>query len=342
MIFDDVGSYPLPVGVRRKWVEEALSRNLDDERLRSVVEDAFRQKVRAGVELPNYPQFQNMISQFLDPIMDSSRWEAPMLIKEGEAKIPEIELLEGVARECEERGEKLKLRICVTGPIELYYYKFGASLYMDVLLNIAESLNRFVKWSVERAESLNMEVKAVSLDEPSLGINPRIREEGIVDALEAASKFARLRKIDVQIHLHSPLLYKHVLDVEGISVIGVESAADPSSLNLIDKRDLERYDKFLRVGIARTDILNMAAEYNERHDTNVFKDPDGIAKVINLYNSPEEVKARLEKAYSVFNDRIKYVGPDCGLGTFPSQEAAFLLLKNTADGVRRFRAELKD
>lgn len=337
MIFDDVGSYPLPAGVSRKWVEESLAKNPDDERLRKVVEDAFRQKIKAGVELPNYPQFQNMISQFLTPIMDNSRWETPMLMREGEAKIPEVELLAGVAAEL---GKRLKLRLCVTGPIELYYYKFGASLYMDVLLNIAESLNRFIKWGVERAAALNMEVKAVSLDEPSLGLNPKIREEGISEALEAASKFAHSHKIDVQLHLHSPLFYKHVLSIEGVSVIGVESAANPSYLDLIDRRDLERHDKFLRVGVARTDILNMAAEYNEQHDTNVFKEPDGLTKVVDLYNSPEEVKARLKKAHSVFGDIIKYVGPDCGLGTFPSQEVAFLLLKNTAKGLKLFRDEL--
>jgi 5-methyltetrahydropteroyltriglutamate--homocysteine methyltransferase len=40
------------------------------------------QKLNAGVDVPNYPQIQNMIAQFIVPIMDDDRTEAPLLIKE--------------------------------------------------------------------------------------------------------------------------------------------------------------------------------------------------------------------------------------------------------------------
>ena len=43
-----------------------------------------------------------------------------------------------------------------------------------------------------------------------------------------------------------------------------------------------------------------------------------------------------EKAYSIFGDRIKYVGLDCGLGPFPGQELAYMVLKNTSEGIRDF------
>lgn len=51
------------------------------------------------------------------------------------------------------------------------------------------------------------------------------------------------------------------------------------------------------------------------------------------FDNPEE------KAYSIFGDRIKYVGPDCGLGSFPSQELAYMVLKNTAEGIKDFYSE---
>jgi len=142
--------------------------------------------------------------------------------------------------------------------------------------------------------------------------------------------------VDTQIHLHSPIFYETVCEVNGINVIGLESAANPPLLSLIDKKQLEEHDKFLRIGVSRTDILSMAAEYDEIHGTNAFKDKGVLERVVNEYNSPEKVKKRLEKAYSVFGDRIRYVGPDCGLGPFPSQELAYLVLKNTSAGIKDF------
>jgi len=52
--------------------------------------------------------------------------------------------------------------------------------------------------------------------------------------------------------------------------------------------------------------------------------------------TPEIVEKRLEKAYSLFGDRIKYAGPDCGLGSWPTQEMAFRLLNNTGIGIKEF------
>ncbi|MCK4475134.1 MAG: methionine synthase [Methanophagales archaeon] len=344
-IFDDIGSYPLPEGTTKEWLKEAFAKiEIEIEptsyknKLYETIKDAMWQKINAGVEVPNYPQFQNMISQFLEPIMDDERTEAPLLIREEEAKMVEMDALEEMAEEyMEKKGEKLKLRICVTGPIELYYNQFPPPVYIDVLSNLAKSVGRFIKHAIEEAKgNRNYEVKCASIDEPSMGLDPRIEEEGIITALELASEYAFRKGIDTQIHLHSPIFYDTVCQVEGISVIGLESAANPSLLTLIDKKQLDKYDKFLRIGVSRTDILSMAAEYDEIHHTNAFKDKGVLDTVVNEYNSPGKVKKRLEKAYSIFGERIKYVGPDCGLGPFPNQELAYLVLKNTSAGIKDF------
>ncbi|RJS82418.1 methionine synthase [Methanophagales archaeon] len=338
-LFDDIGSYPLPEGTTKDWVEAAFA-DIHSHRnaLYGIITEAMRQKLNAGVEIPTYPQFQNMISQFNDPILDTERTEAPLLIKEEEARIIELYALEQMAAEYrEEKGEKLKLRICVTGPIELYYKQFPPPVYIDVLSNIAKSVGRYIKHAVENAK--NYEVKCASLDEPSMGLDPRIEEEGVITALGLASQYAAQKGVDIQIHLHSPIFYDTVCQVEGINVIGVESAANPSLLALIDKTQLEKYDKYLRIGVSRTDIFSMAAEYNETHHTNAFKDKGALETIINDYNSPEQVKKRLANAYSIFGDRIGYVGPDCGLGAFTTQELAYLLLKNTAEGLKYFYAD---
>ena len=352
-IFDDVGSYPLPEGTTKEWVTETFAklavepeREIEFEpepdsyknRLYEIIRDAMWQKLNAGVDVPNYPQFQNMIAQFIVPILDDDRTEAPLLIKEEEAKIVEMDALEQMAMAYrEKRGEKLKLRICVTGPIELYYNQFPPPVYIDVLSNLAKSVGRFVKHTIEEARgNQNYEVQCATIDEPSIGLDPRIEEEGIITALELASEYAFQKGVDTQIHLHSPLFYETVCEVNGINVIGLESAANPSLLSLIDKKQLEEHDKFLRIGVSRTDILSMAAEYDEIHGTSAFKDKGVLETVVNEYNSPEKVKKRLEKAYSFFGERIKYAGPDCGLGPFPNQELAYLVLKNTDAVIKGF------
>lgn len=343
-IYDDIGSYPLPDGLNKAWIKQAFA-DLESSKTKiyDILQDALWQKLNAGVEVPTYPQFQDMITQFSEPIMNEDRTEAPLLIKEAEAKIHELDAVEAPAVEYKkQKGEKLKLRICVTGPIELYYKLFPPPVYTDVLSNIANSVGRFIKLAIEEARgNRNYDVVCASIDEPSMGLDPRIEEEGITTALELASEYAYRAGVDTQIHLHSPIFYETVCQVKGLKVIGVEYAAQPALLALIDKKQLDNYDKFLRIGVARTDILSMAAEYNEKHHTNAFKDKGILKTVVTEYNSPDKITKRLEKAYSIFGERLKYVGPDCGLGPFPSQELAYMVLKNTAEGIKDFYSSNK-
>ena len=334
--YDDIGSYPLPAGVTKAEIKAAFAdQESHQDTLHEILRDALRQKLDAGVEIPTYPQFQDMITQFTEPLMDIARTEEPLLIKEEEARIYELAALGAVAAEFEaQHGRRMKLRICVSGPIELYYKLFQPPLYLDVVSNIATSIGRFVKRAID--ESRNFDVVCASLDEPSMGLDPRIEDNGVIEALELASASAHRAGIDTQIHLHSPIFYKIVCQVEGLKVIGMESASQPSLLEIVDKDLLEQYDKFLRIGIARTDIFSMAAEYDERYHTNAFKEAGILEAVIAEYNSPELLKKRLEKAYARFGDRITYVGPDCGLGAFPTQELAYTVLKNTAEGINAF------
>ena len=127
-----------------------------------------------------------------------------------------------------------------------------------------------------------------------------------------------------------------ICKVPSIGIIGVESAANPSYLDLVDREDLEEYDKFLRIGVARTDIFNMSATLNEKYGINVWKEPAKLEELITGMETPQAIEKRLEKAYKIFGEKIKYAGPDCGLGSWPSQDLAFRLLKNTGSGIKEF------
>ncbi len=334
--FDDIGSYPLPEGKNREWVNQALKSN--DRNLQRIIKNAMQQKIDAGVEVPTYPQFRDMNQMFLDIINDESASEEPLVVREERARIMELSVLEDVGAEYAKRiGKKLNVRVCVTGPIELYLKQFGATGYKDILNAFAKSTDRFISNAIAGTRQLN--VATVSIDEPSIGINPQImfRDSDIIEALTIASKTSGSKNIDTEIHLHSPLYYKLICGVPSIGIIGVESAANPSYLGLIDKKDMEDSDKFLRTGIARTDIFGMAAVLNEKYATNVWKEPEKLQEITTSMETPDVITKRLEKAYAIFGDRIKYAGPDCGLGSWPSQELAFSLLRNTASGIKEFR-----
>jgi 5-methyltetrahydropteroyltriglutamate--homocysteine methyltransferase len=297
----------------------------------------MNQKIDAGVDLSTYPQFQDMNNQFLGIINNASVSEEPMLVRRESARIIELGIIEDVGKEYfEKTGNILNIKVCITGPIELYTKLFGGTTYHDALNVLAINVNRFIDLSIKRAK--NFKIATISIDEPSIGINPQIMfsDDEIIYALEKASQRAWTHKIDTEIHLHSPLHYGLICKTRSIDTIGVEAAANPSYLDLIDKQDLEDYDKFLRVGVARTDIFGMAATLNEKYGTNIWKEPSRLEEIITDIETPNIIEQRLKNCYNIFGDRIKYAGPDCGLGAWPTQELAFRLLKNTRIGIKNF------
>jgi len=336
ILFDDIGSFPLPEGINREWVEQAKKNN--DPKFPDILKNAMRQKIDAGVDVPTYPQFRDMNQMFLDIINDEPSQEEPLIVRKDRARIMELSAIEEVGDEYTKKtGEKLNIRLCITGPIELYLKQFGGTAYKDVLNAFSISIDRFISNSIENAKKFRISV--ISIDEPSIGINPQImfNDGDMIEALAIATKTSGFNKIDTEIHLHSPLYYKLICRVPSISIIGVESAANPSYLDLIDKKDLEDYDKFLRIGVARTDIFGMAAVLNEKYNTNVWKEPTKLDEITTQMETPQIIAKRLRTAYSIFGERIKYAGPDCGLGSWPSQELASNLLKNTGTGIKEFR-----
>jgi len=108
-------------------------------------------------------------------------------------------------------------------------------------------------------------------------------------------------------------------------VLTCEYASDHS--NIIPKKDLEQYDKFIRVGITRTNINSIMAEkldagtpYDE------LKTYEGI---MSLIDSKEFIKKNLLFALKHYEDRVKFIGPDCGLKGWNPPQVAYELLRRT-------------
>ena len=316
IFFDDVGSYPLPRGISLK--------NLSANQYLDLVRSTLAKKTAAGVEVPTYPQFRDMIRMFMDPIEDMELAESPYLIRQENAEICELKaLLPGQ-----------QVRVCVTGPLELYISAFGATNYKDILYNIAESVARFLENARDQGRMC-----VASLDEPSLGISSQIvfQEDEIIEALKIASE--PCKGMDCEVHLHSPLQAELCARVPGISIVGIESAAHPDYLRLVDRTILEDNDTYLRAGIARTDILSMSASLNERLAVNLWNDMPRLENEILKMESSHVMQKRLEEAHVLFGERLRAVGPDCGLGSWPNQDIAGRILTNCAAAVKSFRRD---
>jgi len=336
VLVDDVGSFPFPIHANKQAFDDAyvLARKAifdgkeiaKDEFLVKnfcqIVIDSFRKKCRTGLDVVNYPQHYDMHKQFIESIhkaMDNGTYVA----NEKEAIIPEVYLINQEAKNFyEEFGRRIALRVCVTGPMELYLKEIGTTPYKDVLLMFAETVRRFANNAVLNSKWIKTEV--VSVDEPSFGFQDvSIDRDTVLDVLDKALDFHCATR---QIHLHSVSRIADVLDAENIDVISFEYASSPKNLERISKEMLDKADKQVRIGISRTDIDSILAEHHDR----------GVARPAaeDIVESETTIRRRFEVAKERLGDRMAYTGPDCGLGSWPTPEAAQTLLKRTVDAVK--------
>ncbi len=332
MIIDDIGSFPLPKEVKREDFILAYPAALEeyaetgelgeDTLLYRAVASSLKFKIESGIDVVNYPQHYDMHRQFLEPI--EKYQTEPFLVDDKYAVIPELYVIEKEAEKYfESSGERLKLKVCATGAIELYTKtSFGYHVYDEILLNLAKSVNSFLKNSM--IDTKHVKTSVVAIDEPSLGFIDllNVEDEGLIKALDESVKSL---DATVQIHLHTPKASKLPFETENIQVLTGEFAGNPKNMDYISKKELDAHDKFIRAGITRTDVDHIFAAHF---------DSEVKPKDVDLVDSIDSIKKIYNKAKERFGDRMTFVGPDCGMGSWPSQEVAHLLLKRTVEAVK--------
>ncbi|MBY8982118.1 MAG: hypothetical protein KGD57_04155 [Candidatus Lokiarchaeota archaeon] len=344
-LFDDVGSFPLPEYIDKEtfnqfyWTAyKAIINKTDIFNHRGIqnyfitpILNSFKFKLKAGVEIINYPQHMDMYSQFLNPI---SEYEVqPNLIDPNKAYIPEIIVIKEFAKEYYEKEEKkLNIKICITGPIDLYIKKHDFTIYKDLALNLSYSINHFIKNSIINTKYI--ETSIIAIDEPSFGFVDivNITDEDMIDIFDKCFDGIN-SNIDTQIHLHSLKKAYVPLQSGKINVLTCEYASDKS--NKISRKDLENYDKFIRVGITRTNIDGIVGETIDKGvNWDEIKTIEGTIKLI---DSKKRIKKNLQDALDHYGERLKYIGPDCGLSGWGPPEVAYELLKRTCDAINEMK-----
>lgn len=335
-LVDDVGSFPLPATLSRETFDKAycLARETiangrdpgqDPFLLKNfctVTLDAFRKKCAAGLDVVNYPQQYDGMRQVSD-VIHLAMAKGTFVVDENQAILPEVHLISEEAKAlAEETGQKVLLRVSLFGPMEQYLKEIGTVAYRDVLDGFAETIRRFAKNSVLDLKYIKTAV--VSIDEPSFGFTNIAAGSDVLGAvLEKAFNFQGAVR---QIHLHSSLRLPDLLGVKNIDVVSFEYAASPKNIEGVSRRMLDAADKQIRVGVSRTDVDSIVAEL---HD-------EGVAKptAAQIVESEDVIRKRFAAAKAKYGDRMTFTGPDCGLGSWPSEEAAQLLLERTVKAVR--------
>jgi 5-methyltetrahydropteroyltriglutamate--homocysteine methyltransferase len=333
---DDIGSFPLPAGIRRDDYAKAYVAARDmiikgqdpysdpfvEKTFCQTVVDSFRQKLAAGLDVTNYPQHFDGMRQVGDAV-DAAMEQGSFIVDSKNAVLPEIYILNHAAKQLsEEYGKKILLRVSIFGPIEMYLSKIGATAYPEELNGFAETINRFAKNSILNGKYI--ETKAISIDEPSLGHSPfTCTPELIQEALEKAYSFQGPIR---QIHLHFASGIHDLLSVKGLDVLSFEYAASPKNIDAVDKSTLEKADKQIRVGVARTDIDAIWAELYEKGITKPTSE-----QVVEPF---DVIQKRFRFAKEKYGERMTFTGPDCGMGSWPTQEASALLLKRVVEAVK--------
>ena len=353
----DVGSMPFPGDF--KIYLEGLSRFREGRKTvesdffeRSTVK-VFLDKLKAGLTIPNYPQFRDMNEMFLEAfeglvkVGETYVMESPR-VKSGFAAIPEVQVLRKHGRELAELSgrDKVRLKVCITGPYTLinFFYEKDA----EALLTLGRLLAEIVRENLFKDKFI--EVSLLSVDEPLVGClsEPGLNygepgREALIKALGAVCWEASSRGVETALHLHETG-NDFFWEIENLDV--VEGHVDDHIYRSeAAKRKAERAGKRFKVSIAVTDfdaLLTEALKGKLKPGESAEQALGEIWSAIRRGNvnpegflEPVEVlEGRLKASLRFLGGLVAYAGPECGLKSFPTYECALECLRRVAEASR--------
>ncbi|UCE29703.1 MAG: hypothetical protein JSV85_03015 [Candidatus Bathyarchaeota archaeon] len=357
----DAGSMPFFGDAERflegaRYFESSPTEEASEYFERSIL-GCFLDKLRVGIEVPNYPQFRDMNKMFLEMIKGAKKTkdgyaETDILsLTPKESRMPEVSVIRRNSQQIHERiGKPFQVRICVTGPHTL------SSLFTHrdpgIISRLGEMISRIVENNLFNTK--HGSVGLVTLDEPTFGLldDPLIDwgsdgREHLQTAWESVLRKAKSKKTQTCIHLHNTAdeLFWNVKPLDMIE----SHVDDPLYHTKKTKEALESTDKLLKASVCVTDFDRLVREsitatshqktseivVNEEI-ANIWKQlRDGKLNPEIFLESNKLMKRRLVKMVKQFGvERIPYAGPECGLGGFLTGECALGYLRRVSGAVR--------
>lgn len=349
----DVGSLPF-VGDFAKFLADAAY-------FEEKVAEGFMDKLKIGVDVPNYPQFRDMNKMFLENIAGLEKIKGSgyvetgsLSIKPEKAQISEVAAIKNRAGEISEKtGEPLRVKVCVTGPYTL------ASLFAYKDSGTFSRLGEIVSQIVENNifDGKHGGVRLVAIDEPTFGLldDPLLDfggdgRETLRKAWESICRRAGAKGVQTCMHLHNTA-DELFWDVESLNI--VEShVGDPLYHSDRTKEQLELKDKTLKASITISDFdklirAKVTTELPQKTgestiNEKVAEDWKAISKgklhPTSFLETTHLMAERLKRTVDRFGvDRVRYAGPECGLKSFPTYECALECLRRSAAAVKAYK-----
>lgn len=322
--------------------------------------ESFLDKIRAGIEVPNYPQFRDMNTMFLSTMDGIEKIQGgyletavPSLKTEG-SKISEVSAIEKNAQMIQEQaGEPFEVRVCVTGPYTLAaFFPYRNEETFSRLGNVISQLveqnlfsNKYGKTSL------------VSVDEPSFGLmDDQLTDfgsrgrENLLKAWETIFRKIKSKNAQAMIHLHST---SNALFWDADSLDVIDSHVDDPLVRMKTTKELlESRDKFLKASITSNDFDRLIKEKIAADSQEKLADSDLNEKVADAWTdikhgrvdpnsfleTVDTMKSRLANVVDRFGaERVLYAGPECGLKGYPTYETAMECLRRVSTAVNSYK-----
>jgi len=327
----------------------------DKEYFETRVTESFLDKIRAGVDVPNYPQFRDMNEMFLSAISGIGKTgegyvvrDSPSITRE-KLLIPEVHVLRERSRHiCEVLGDPVQIKICVTGPYTLS--TFFAPGREGLFTLLGDAVAKMVEHNIFSTKFGGVVLVTVDepvfgfFDDPALDYGAEGREE-LLAAWEQIFHHVKAKGCQSCIHLHNT---SNELFWQIRSVDIVESHVnDPLYAAPRTRRFLEEEDKVLKASIAVTvfdslirnslparETVTEAAISQQVADawTAIRRE---ARNPFDFLESVQTIRGRLKTLLRRFGEaRMPYAGPECGLRSFPTYSAALECLRRVALAVK--------
>jgi len=364
----DVGSLPF-LGDTKKFLEGATRFRLypaDDavKYFEKKVIEGFLDKVGAGIDVPNYPQFRDMNEMFLAMMDGVERVKGGYLetkipsVKANRGHIPEVMVIEKNSQMIyKKKGEPFEVKVCVTGPYTL------SSLFIhrdnEIFSRLGNSISQIVENNIFSENHGN--VGLVAVDEPVFGLldDPLIDfgsegRENLRKTWESIFHKVKSKNVKALLHLHNTA-DELFWEVKSLSVIDSHTD-DPIYQMKKTKEQLEATDKFLKASICTVEFDTLIRRKIVETSRQKMTEPtinEKIAEAWTSINSQkidpkiflEDVdlmKKRLVEIVGRFGvERVPYAGPECGPKGFPTYECALECLKRVSSAVKSVTKNVK-
>ena len=356
----DSGSMPF-MGDSAKFLKGAKSygQNNKDESTQYFEQnlvDSFVDKLQAGIDVPNYPQFRDMNQMFVSMMDGIEKIDVGYLetknptLRADNNKIAEVVAIEENSQFIQEKTKKpFELRVCITGPYTLSsLFPYRDEQTFTRLGNVIAQLLECNLFSNKHGKA-----SLVSVDEPSFGLvdDPLIDfgtqgRENLQKSWEKIFRTIKTKNAQGMIHLHStanPMFW----EIPSLDIID-SHVDDPIHQMQKTGKLLESKDKFLKASMTVNDFDKLIRQKIVAQSKQKISDSDVNEKIADAWTSikkgqvdpdvyletAQAMKQRVTDVVERFGEqRILYAGPECGLKGYPTYKNALECLKRIGKAV---------